>query len=375
MPVFIVCPACGSEYSVKHKSCPKCGAVRPTGPATYRIHVTHNYKTVKKHFSGITLTHARKIEIRIKQTVIENEYFFESRKIPFSLYFEKKYLPYAKEKKSYDRETVLYKYWIKPVIGAKNITSVSPLDIEKIKRTVLEAGRSPRTAEYAMAVVRQAYNKAIDWGIFSGKNPVSSVKSPKKDNKRLRFLTKEESNRLLEALHKRSQTVYEIAFVSLYTGMRFGEIVGLTWQDIDFENGIINIKDPKNNTGRAAYMTRHLKEMLMSKKERDKPQNPKDSVFRSVKGGKIGKVSRSFSRTVKELGLNDGVEDRRDKVVFHTLRHTFASWLAINGTPIYTIKELMGHKSLAMTERYSHLIPDIKREAVEKVFSDDEEKE
>ena len=67
-------------------------------------------------------------------------------------------------------------------------------------------------------------------------------------------------------------------------------------------------------------------------------------------------------RAINKLDFNDGITDSRDKVVFHTLRHTFASWLAIQGTPIYTIKELMGHKTLAMTERYSHLIPDAKRE-------------
>jgi len=82
------------------------------------------------------------------------------------------------------------------------------------------------------------------------------------------------------------------------------------------------------------------------------------------KGDKIKAISKTFDRVVKELGLNDGVTDPRDRVVFHTLRHTFASWLAIQGTPIYTIKELMGHKTLAMTERYSHLIPDSKRSAI-----------
>jgi site-specific recombinase XerD len=62
--------------------------------------------------------------------------------------------------------------------------------------------------------------------------------------------------------------------------------------------------------------------------------------------------------------LNEGIEDRRQMVSFHTLRHTFASWLAIQGTPILEIKELMGHNSLAMTERYAHLIPDQKRVSV-----------
>jgi len=81
----------------------------------------------------------------------------------------------------------------------------------------------------------------------------------------------------------------------------------------------------------------------------------------------LTKLPRAYRQAVNKLGLNDGVTDPRNKVVFHTLRHTFASWLAIQGTPIYTIKELMGHKTLSMTERYSHLSPDAKREAVEKL--------
>jgi len=67
---------------------------------------------------------------------------------------------------------------------------------------------------------------------------------------------------------------------------------------------------------------------------------------------------------VDSIGLNDGVDDPRQRVVFHTLRHTFASWLAMSGTDIYTIKELMRHKTLTMTMRYAHLIPDAKRRAV-----------
>jgi len=64
------------------------------------------------------------------------------------------------------------------------------------------------------------------------------------------------------------------------------------------------------------------------------------------------------------LGFNNGVADPRQRAVFHTLRHTFASWLAIQGIPIYTIAKLMGHKSIAMSERYSHLSPDSQRTAV-----------
>jgi site-specific recombinase XerD len=70
---------------------------------------------------------------------------------------------------------------------------------------------------------------------------------------------------------------------------------------------------------------------------------------------KISQISQTFRKVVESLGLNDGVSDPRQKVVFHTLRHTFASWLAQGDTNIYMVKELMGHSSLAMTQRYAHL--------------------
>ena len=96
-----------------------------------------------------------------------------------------------------------------------------------------------------------------------------------------------------------------------------------------------------------------------------KPGEPSDFVFHSRDGGPIKEVSNAFDRAVKRIGFNKGITDRRQKVTFHTLRHTFASWLAIHNKPIFTIKELLGHQTLAMTERYSHLIPDHKKEAIE----------
>ena len=69
-------------------------------------------------------------------------------------------------------------------------------------------------------------------------------------------------------------------------------------------------------------------------------------------------------RAVNKIGLNDSIVDSRLKVVFHTCRHSFASWLVADGADLFTVRELMGHKSIAMTERYSHLSPDTLRKAV-----------
>jgi len=153
--------------------------------------------------------------------------------------------------------------------------------------------------------------------------------------------------------------------LSLSSGLRAGEIFNLTYKDIDLENRIIYIRNPKNGEDRAIYITNDVYDIL-----KERQGNPDELIFKDKNGNKIERVSRTFFRIIDELGLNNG-KDRKNKAVFHTLRHTFASWLAVNGTPIFTIKELLGHKNSTMTERYSHLLPGIKQNAVsrlEKMF-------
>jgi integrase len=155
-------------------------------------------------------------------------------------------------------------------------------------------------------------------------------------------------------------TLHDIALISLQTGARAGEIFNLKGQDVDFQNGLVALRDTKNKETRYAPMTRDIKIIL----KRRLPENLGNYFFADQDGKKIKEVSNAFSAIVDKLELNKNVKDQRQRVVFHTCRHTFASWLAIQGTPLYTIAKLMGHKSIAMTERYSHLSPDHKKDAV-----------
>ena len=368
MAIYLRCPNCRSDQNIKEKICKKCGAKLPRQGKKYIVKVSYHGRSITKSIPN-SLEVAREIEAKIKQELISGDYYDRSKQakqeIKYSDFMEDKYFPYAKEKRSYKDEVGLWKNWIKDIIGNKKIINISSFDIEKIKKTMSAANKAPRTINYALAVVRHSLNKARDWGLFAKENPVDRVKKPTINNKRTRFLTYEEAEMLLNKLQRTNKQLYEMAFLSLYTGMRAGEIFNLKWQDVDFKNGIIYIRDPKNKADRVAYMTADIKEMLDSKFNKKAQQD--DYIFKGVKGKKITEISKTFAITVNRLGLNDGITDKRNKVVFHTLRHTFASWLAIQGTPIYTIKELMGHKSLAMTERYSHLAPDTKREAIKKL--------
>ena len=281
------------------------------------------------------------------------------------------YLDWAKSNKaSWKDDRTRYNKHIKPVFGNKPIKKISPLDLEKLKRTLQKKELAPATIKQCLVLVRQMFNKATAWGKFSGDNPFTNATLNNRkllevpDNRRIRFLQPEEANSLLNELANKSPQVHDMALLSLDTGMRRGEVFSLTWQDINFKNDIIQIKDTKSNRNRQAFMTKQVKAMLRSRKGNG---GGVGYIFQSKNGGGIHYVYKVFDRTVEALGFNKGLKDTRDRVVFHTLRHTFASWLALNGTPLLAIKELGGWQSLDMVERYAHLVPDQKREAIKKL--------
>ena len=267
-----------------------------------------------------------------------------------------------KSKSTIRREKYHFRDYIQPYIGNKALKDVTVMDIEEIKKRALDKGLAYESVNLILATIRQMFNFAIKNFIYPGKNPVSLVNKLKGDNRRMRFLTEEEAEKLLSLLKLKSEKVYRMAMISLYAGLRAGEIFNLKWSDIDLENELIYIRDPKNKKNRVAFMGPEIKKLFLEM-EKGKPDEP---LFKPKQGkkDKIKWVSKTFSRAVEELGLNNGIDDPRQKVVFHTLRHTFASWLVKKTGNIYLVKELLGHKTLTMTERYSHLSADTLRQAV-----------
>ncbi|TWI74361.1 site-specific recombinase XerD [Desulfobotulus alkaliphilus] len=290
----------------------------------------------------------------------------ERKAITFGEVWEKNYLPQAKADRgeaSTLREENLYALWIKPVLGDKPISEIVPLHLEKIKSNMRSEGKAQRTIQYALAVTRQVFNHAKRHSLFNGDNPVGKVKIPSEDNRRTRFLSHEEAALLLEEIKRRSVDVYQQCLLALHTGMRAGEIFSLTWECVDLKNEILLLKQTKSGKDRMAYMTPQVKEMLQSRNSAD--TEPGSLVFPGRNGVEIKQVSDTFNRAVNALGFNEGVTDPKAKVVFHTLRHTHASWLVMNGTDLYTVKELLGHSDFKMTARYAHLGENTLRSAVQ----------
>jgi len=295
----------------------------------------------------------------------------EQENLTFEDVFTKEYFPIAKQnktKRAWATEESLYKLWIYPTIGKLPLKSVAPIHLEKIKKVMADAGRSPRSIAYVLSLIRQVYNFSRRHGLYDGAWPGAdkAVKIPKKDNRRQRFLTHEEAEALLAALKEKSRDVYDMSLLALHCGLRASEIFSLTWGDVDTEKETLLIKDPKNKRNRYAFMTGAVKAMLEGKAAGVKSELVFKARATDEDGKKkqVDRISKTFSRMVDSLKLNEGIDDDRQKVVFHSLRHTFASWLVQDGVDLYTVKELMGHERIDMTGRYSHLSPTALRNAV-----------
>ena len=340
--------------------------------------LTEIRKNIKNGIGPKSLA-AIKADNETMAAAIEEEERAQSQvEITFSDFWKNVYLPAAginKTPRSIETECGYYKKWIKPVLGNTPLRKIDALKVESVMLRAQKAGKSPGTVCKIIGTISQVWNKAVAHDVVQGDSPTRKVKKPQQDSRRMRFLSKEQARDLLAALKLRSQDVHDAALLSILCGLRAGEIHSLTWGDIDLQNGTILIRDPKNKRNRHAFISEDVEAMF---KSRYKGQATTELIFSTHSGKQRMWVPDTFARTVDELGLNntgefiknvDGdlvpvrISDARQKVVFHSLRHTFASWLVQQGTPLYTVAELMGHSTLEMTRRYSHLAPDTLRKA------------
>jgi len=247
------------------------------------------------------------------------------------------------------------------------LKDIRPINLEKVKKNLLEKSRSPRMIQYVFATGRQCWNFARRDGLVSGEWPGKEVKFPKVENKRMRFLTDAEGDLLLEGLKERSQQLHDICLLSFDSGLRADEIFSLTWNRVDLVQNSVKVFDSKGED-RVVFLTGRAVDMLQG--------FPKDGlVFKSRTGEKITEISNSFDREVNDLGWNDGIKSRKDKLVFHSLRHSFASRLVARGIDLYVVSQLLGHSDLSMTQRYSHLRPDTLQAAVNSLEHPEREEE
>lgn len=283
------------------------------------------------------------------------------------------YLPQCerdKKAKTYAIEEMLYRVHLADAIGSLPFSQISAFNLERIKKDMADKKKSDRTIQYVLQLTRQAFNTARKLAVYTGEAPTRTVKWPRLDNMKLRYLSISETDKLLTALSEKSKTIHDMALLSLHCGLRFGEIAALTWSCWNQEAGTLAILNAKTGS-RTAYLTAQATAMLESRTQ----GKPDELIFpkrTKTTDGESAQASKSFARVVQTLKLNHGVSDRKQRVTFHTLRHTFATHLYESTHDLYLTQQSLGHATSTMTARYAKMSESRLREgaaALEKAFA------
>lgn len=272
----------------------------------------------------------------------------------------KRYQPYLDTLKSGDGHGYLLGLWL-TVLGDVHLDSIKPANItairdrwlaEKTKAGILLA---PSTVYKRMTALSGLLRTAVmDWQLLN-ENPMVSVRLPKVSKGVVRFLSADETDangqvipgeltRLLSACDASDSPYLRVAvLLSLATGGRRGEVLGLRWSDIDWQHEQVVFSETKNGTTRAVPVPEKVLCLLRARR-----RIGKGLLFPSTVDLEQPVDLRTPFRTALRRA---GIEDFR----WHDLRHTTASWLAMNGASLLEIADVLGHKTLAMVQRYAHL--------------------
>jgi len=245
--------------------------------------------------------------------------------------------------------------WWKSEIGSYLLSDITPPLLSKCKDVLTtepsekpKNGRTTRTnatINRYMASLSIVFTRAVnEWG-WMEENPMKKVTKKKEPKGRIRYLTDSEVTTLLQACRQISDELYLFTKIALATGARYSEILNLTWQNVDLKHKKFYFMDTKNGEDRGVSITPLVYDEI---KEFKKIRNIKSNyIFTMPDGKKLIYMRGQFANALKDAKIKD--------FRFHDLRHTSASYLARGGASLLDIATILGHKTMAMVQRYSHL--------------------
>ena len=242
--------------------------------------------------------------------------------------------------------------WWHAELGALTLADLTPAVIadcrDRLSRGETPSGKpaTPATQVRYLAALSHALSIAVrEWGWLDD-NPARKVRRPKEPRGRVRFLSEEERTALL-AVCKRSRNplLYPLVVLAVATGARLGELLGLRWSDVDLARGVARLTHTKNGELRTLHLAGHALAVLRELAAGQRIES--HFVFPSEHGRTPASLRKPWERALSEAGVTD--------FRFHDLRHTAASYLAMTGATPTDIAAVLGHKTLAMVKRYTHL--------------------
>ena len=255
--------------------------------------------------------------------------------------------------------------WWKEHLGPYYLSDITPARIAELRDMLLKspartgAGHSKKDKDGATktkssaTVIRYLASLSVmlsvaadEWGLID-QNPAQKVKRPRDESARVRFLSDDERHALLKVCRESSNPyLYIVVVLALSTGARYSEIMNLRWRDVDLERGVARLEKTKNRERRALPLAHEALQQVKALAEISACK-PANFLFARADGKAPMEIRKHWLNAVEDAGI----EDFR----FHDLRHSAASYLAMNGATLAEIAEVLGHKTLQMVKRYAHL--------------------
>lgn len=331
------------------------GVYRYNAKTGTAFHVNYRYKgkliweTVGWEHDGITVEDARDRRAELVKNARKQQ---RGINLTFSSAFENYLQIQRADNRNVTSDVSRYTNHLEKPFGDKRLSDITLWDVQAEKATW---NLAESTKYQVIGLISNVYAKMIKYGKYSGKNPIRLLSRKSPNNRRVRFLTKSEATCFLKAVSERDRDAYYQVCLALFAGLRKCEVLRLKTADINFKDMTITVLG-KGNKYRSIEMAVGLGKILYDLSEQDSSK-PLFTVYKD----------KAIRKAIELCDLNPPGTVIKDSVSFHTLRHTFASWLVQQGTSLNTIKELMGHATIRMTERYAHLAPKHRESEVNKM--------
>ena len=309
------------------------------------------------------------------------------------VFLDEVFAPWFRENQSRTTDTIRKVKIAFPELLSKPMDTTTPWWVEKWRTERRKAGIAATTINRQAAALKAVLSKAVDWG-YLDESPLARGKlKPLRtdDIGKLRYLSPDEERRLREALDKREvrireqrasanewctkrgypirPTLWNHAFVdhlkpmvllAINTGLRRAEVFSLNWANVNFSNRTVTVEGRIAKSGKTRYVPLNAEalEVLMKWREQSMVEG---LVFPGKSGKRLNSVQTAWENLLKETAIID--------FRWHDLRHHFASKLVMRGVDLNTVRELLGHRDIAMTLRYAHLAPEHKAEAVARLVA------
>lgn len=305
--------------------------------------------------NDVTLSQARTLADKARNQIAMGEDPKEQRVIAkavptFAAFIEERYMPYVKGyKKSWDSDQSYLSNHVLPAFGKKYMDEITKQEVITFHHGIRAKGYAEGTANRILILLRYAFNLADKWGIAGVKvNPTKDVPLFEDHaGKKERYLSKEEAQRIFEAVRRSENPVLQhIVPMLILTGARKREVLDARWEDFDLERRQWRIPTTKSGRPRHVPLSDGVLQLLTSL-----PHREKGWIFANPKTGKpFVSVFISWNTARKLAGLAD--------VRMHDLRHSFASFLVNAGRTLYEVQKILGHTQVKTTQRYAHLSQD-----------------